>query len=201
MQRLTTIAIDGQPASPPEQWSADWVQCRLIEAYSVERRLPQLRRRAIAGAWPATVVEWEDILGRASEVRQQVLQSWEYSNSGVSAAELTRTEQAHDWLRVILAPHPTERLCLAHWATAIAYGRSVRSLLKRRRWSRSTFYRYVTAGARHRAGIAAARASPWYELIRRNAGSCWPINHFVIKHPIYKVWHVVDNKGCCWVFH
>ena len=57
-------------------------------------------------------------------------------------------EQAHEWLRLHLANHPAERTCLAHWATAIAYNRSLRALLMRRRWSRSTFYRRVDEGSR-----------------------------------------------------
>jgi hypothetical protein len=145
--RLTTIAIDSDPGLPPVQWSAEWVQRRLIEAYSVERRLPQSRRRATGSAWPPMAVEWADIVGRADEVRQQVLQSWEFSNVGVSAADITRMEEAHDWLRIILFPYPQERLCLAHWAAAIAYRRSLRRLLLQRKWSRSSFYRYVSAGA------------------------------------------------------
>jgi hypothetical protein len=121
----------------PDRWSGSWVQYRLIEAYSVERRLPQLRQRAAAGAWPATVVEWEDLIGRADSARQQVLQSWEYSNAGVSAAELSRMEEAHNWLRIILAPYPTERLCLAHWATAILSQKP--PAVETAPWSRSTF--------------------------------------------------------------
>jgi hypothetical protein len=146
MPRLSTIAIDTRPVAPA-QWSASWVQHRLIEAYSVERRLPHSRRRPVANLWPATVIEFADIVGRADAAREEVLQSWEYSNSGVSAEEIGRMDEAHDWLRVILARYPEERLCLSQWATAIAYRRSLRRLLAQRRWARSTFYRYVTAGA------------------------------------------------------
>jgi hypothetical protein len=145
--RLSTIAIDASRAVIPAAWSADWVQQRLIEAYAVERRLPHARRRPIANLWPATVVEFSDVIGRADAAREQVLQSWEYAGSGVSAADIQLMEGAHDWLRVILAPYPEERLCLSQWATAIAYGRSLRRLLAKRRWPRTTFYRHVAAGA------------------------------------------------------
>jgi hypothetical protein len=146
MPRLSTISIDSQGLAPP-QWSGSWVQRRLIEAYSVERRLPRSRRRTIASSWPGMVVEFVDLIGRADVAREQVFQSWEYSGVGVSAADLSRMEQAHDWLREILASYPEERLCLMQWATAIAYRRSLRRLLLQRRWSRSTFYRMVGAGA------------------------------------------------------
>jgi hypothetical protein len=147
MARQSTIGIDADRAIAPSQWSANWVQQRLIEAYATERRLPHLRQRAVSNAWPSTIIEFSDIVGRATEAREQVLHSWEYAGSGVTAADIGRMEQAHDWLRIILAPYPEERLCLSQWATAIAYGRSLRRMLLKRRWSRSTFYRYVTAGA------------------------------------------------------
>lgn len=146
MPRLSTIAIDSRGLAPP-QWSGAWVQRRLIEAYSVERRLPRSRRRSIASAWPGMVVEFVDLVGRADSAREQVWQSWEQSNIAASAEDISRMEAAHDWLRVILAPYPEERLCLMQWATAVAYQRSLRRLLLERRWSRSTFYRYATAGA------------------------------------------------------
>lgn len=144
--RLSTISIDSR-GSAPLQWSGSWVQRRLVEAYSVERRLPQSCQRVVVNAWPKTMVEWGDIVGRADDVRQEVWQSWEYSDAGISSVEISRMETAHDWLRMILAPYPEERQCLALWATAIAYRRSLRRLLLQRRWSRSSFYRRVEAGA------------------------------------------------------
>jgi hypothetical protein len=145
--RLSTIAIDSSSEAPPAQWSGSWVQRRLIEAYSVERRLPHRRHRVITNAWPEMKVEFSDIVGRADDVREAVLQTWEYSDVGISSQEISRMEIAQDWLRVILARYPEERMCLSAWAAAIAYRRSVRRLLVQRGWSRSTFYRYVTAGA------------------------------------------------------
>jgi hypothetical protein len=144
--RLSTIAVDSQGLAPL-QWSASWVQRRLIEAYSVERRLPQARRRLlVASAWPSMAVEFSDIVGRADDDRKDRFHSWEFTRLGVSAADISRMEQAHDWL-AILAPYPQERLCLCQWAAAIAYRRSVRRLLQKRGWSTSSFYRRVTAGA------------------------------------------------------
>jgi hypothetical protein len=97
------------------------VQRRLIEAYSVERRLPQAQRRLlIASAWPSMAVEFSDIVGRADDDRKDRFHSWEFTRLGVSAADISRMEQAHDWLR-ILKPYPEERLCLAQWAAAVAY--------------------------------------------------------------------------------
>jgi hypothetical protein len=147
MPGLSTIAIDTGEAIAPPRWTGTWVQYRLIEAYSTERRLPHPRRRALANAWPKHVVEFQDLLGRADDAREQVLDSWQHCDAGVSARDVSRMEAAHHWLLVILARHPQERLCLSSWAAAIAYRRSLRRLLVRRGWSRSTFYRYATAGA------------------------------------------------------
>ena len=144
--RLSTIAIDSQGLAPL-QWSASWVQRRLIEAYSVERRLPQARRRLlVASAWPSMAVEFSDIVGRADDDRKERFHRWEFTRLGVAAADISRMEQAHNWL-AILAPYPEERLCLAQWAAAVAYRRSVRRMLERRQWSRTTFYRYASGGA------------------------------------------------------
>jgi hypothetical protein len=146
--RLTTIAINSELGPAPAQWSAEWVMCRLVEAYAVERRLPPSKRHMVASAWPRTVTEFSDVVGRADDDRKQRFAAWEYAGElGVSARDVTRSEEAHDWLRIILAPHPEERLCLATWAAAGAYRRSVRRMLLKRGWSRSTFLRRVAAGA------------------------------------------------------
>jgi hypothetical protein len=147
MPRLSTIAIDASRAVTPAAWSADWVQQRLVEAYTVERRLPHARRRLlIASAWPPMATEFSDIVGRADDDRKERFHAWENARLGCSSIDISRMEQAHDWL-AILAPYPEERLCLSHLAAAAAYQRSLSRLLKLRRWSRSTFYRRAIAGA------------------------------------------------------
>ena len=149
MPRLTTIAIDAdRSADAPVEWSGEWVQERLVHAYSVERRLPHLRRRPVASVWPKTTVEFSDIIGRADDDRNERFNAWEYAGRlGVSAADISHMEEAHDWLLVILAPYPEERLCLGQWAACVANRLSLRRLLAKRRWPRTTFYRYVTCGA------------------------------------------------------
>jgi hypothetical protein len=146
-RRLSTIVIDNSSALAPAQWCGSWVQQRLIEAYAIERRLPHKRPSKISNVWPAMQVEFSDIVGRADDAREEILQLWEYCYASVSAQEISRMEVAQDWLRIILAPYPQERLCLSAWAATIAYRRSLRRLMLQRRWSRSTFYRHVTAGA------------------------------------------------------
>lgn len=147
MTRLTTIALDAAPGAAPAQWSPEWVQRRLVEAYSIERRLPAVRRKKTAGgSWPAISYEFADVVGW-TDARDRVLDGWAQDKSGVFAAELSRMEEAHEWLRVILAQHEIERMCLAHWAACIAYRRSLRRLLEKKRWARTSFYRRLAIGS------------------------------------------------------
>ena len=58
-------------------------------------------------------------------------------------------EEALDWLRWLPIG---ERRCLASWALASAKGLSVRRMLDKRHWSRSTFYRRVDQASARIAG-------------------------------------------------
>ncbi len=138
------MEIDLKPTSAPQHWSGEWVKARLVEAYGIERRLPDIRR-STGSAWPSINYEFSDVVAQGETASERVMVSW--SKGGVFPKELARMEQAQEWLRVILANHEVERFCLAHWATAQAYHRSLRALLGRRRWSRTTFYRRVSKGA------------------------------------------------------
>jgi Domain of unknown function (DUF6362) len=146
MARLA--AIDFETAAgriePPAQWSGLWVRVRLVEAYATERRLPG-RRGNGGNGWPAVVYEFADIVGW-DDARERVWEAWENTRGGVFASEIARMEQAHDWL-ALLRDHPIDRMCLASWAAMIAYRRSLRRVLKRRGWARSTFYRHAMHGS------------------------------------------------------
>lgn len=59
-------------------------------------------------------------------------------------------EEALSWPGAILANgggHPVEARCLLAWGFCVAYGRPLRALMRKRGWSRSTFYRSVETGA------------------------------------------------------
>ena len=147
MSRLATIDMDFSTEAAPAAWTDEWVRHRLIEAYRIEQRLPGHMRRRMVAPWPAHPYEFADIVGwdNASE---RVLESWANARGGVYAVEISRMEQAHEWLRVQLAQRQIERACLASWAACIAYKHSLRALMVRKRWSRSTFYRRVEDGSR-----------------------------------------------------
>ena len=148
MTRRASIEIDlASSGDLPAHWTPAWVQCRMVEAYQVERRLPGVAKFFTGGTWPAVKYEFADMVAQGEVASERVLTAWEHQRGDVTAHELTRMDEAQEWLRVHLGTHEVERLCLSHWATAVAYHRSLRRLLMVRRWSRTTFYRRVGAGA------------------------------------------------------
>jgi hypothetical protein len=147
MSRLATIDMDVSADEPPPEWTDDWVRHRLIEAYRIEQRLPGARRQKFSGLWPAHPYEFADVVGW-DDARERVWEGWSHANGGVYAEEISRMDEAQEWLRVELAKHPGERVCLAAWAACVAYKYSLRSLVLRKKWSRSTFYRRVVDGSK-----------------------------------------------------
>ena len=67
-------------------------------------------------------------------------------------------EEALSWPGQVLANgHAVEGKVLLAWAFCVAYGRPVRALLRKRGWSRTTFYRSVDTGAERIASYLNAR--------------------------------------------
>ena len=160
MTRRAAIEIDLGIGTAPECWNAAWVQARVVEAYTIERKLPGHRKIVTGTAWPTVNYEFADKV-HWTDARERVLDDWARTSGGVYAADVARMDQAHEWMRIYLvAPYEAERLCLSSWATALAYHRSVRGLLRTRGWSPSTFYRRVTAGAHIIALALDAKGEP-----------------------------------------
>jgi len=145
MTRIATIDMD-LPQDPPPAWTPDWVCTRLVEAYRIERRLPGHVRRKLVAPWPAHSYEFSDVVGW-DDARERVMDKWARFRGGVYAIELSRMDQAQEWLRVQLRNYAGERMCLSGWAACIAYNHSLRALMVRKHWSRSSFYRRVDIGA------------------------------------------------------
>jgi hypothetical protein len=145
MTRLASIDVDAPIIHPaPARWSGQWVRRRLIEAYAIERRLPGERGHN-GTAWPAILYEFADVVAW-DDARERVLDAWANTRGSVFAREIARMDEAQAWL-YLLAERPIERQCLAIWASAVAYRRSVSRLLASRRWARATFYRRVCNGS------------------------------------------------------
>ena len=76
--------------------------------------------------------------------------SWRASTSGGALPyEVSRMEEALSWPGTILAnEHAVEAKTLLAWAFCVAYGKPLRRMLRKRGWSRSTFYRCVDSGSK-----------------------------------------------------
>jgi len=158
MSRRASIEIDLGIGEAPTRWNAAWVQARVVEAYTIERKLPGARKVVTGTAWPNVNYTFADKVGWP-DARERVLDEWMRAGSAF-AAEISRMDEAHEWLRIHLAQYEVERLCLAAWATSMAYHRSLSGLLRKRGWSRTTFYRRVTAGAHVIALALDAKGEP-----------------------------------------
>jgi hypothetical protein len=142
------IELDqARTARPPAVWSGELVRQRLVEAFSIERRMPQERFRAVASSWPGTpmhsfadVVGWDNAGDGASD---RVLQNWARAK-GVYSWEVSRMDEAIDWLRWL---DVIERRQLAAWAVAKARGIPVRKVMRREGWHPTTFYRATDKAA------------------------------------------------------
>jgi hypothetical protein len=154
MTRLATIDRDMEFTEPPPAWDSEWVRWRLVEAYRIEQRLPGASRRTQRGYWPEHAYEFSDTVGWDEARREQVVKDWAHARNGaVYSVEVTRMDEAQDWLSVELKDHQVERTCLAAWAACVAYKHSLRSLMLRKRWSRTTFYRRVLFGSERIAAM------------------------------------------------
>jgi hypothetical protein len=128
-------------ARPPTQWTGERVRERLVEAFAIERRMPGQHFATIASAWPATpvhsfadIVHWEP---------GAVMETWSTAK-GVYSYEVTKMEEAFAWLPIL---PEGERRCLTAWAMASSRGLSVRAMIEKRHWSRTTFYRRIEQAA------------------------------------------------------
>jgi hypothetical protein len=127
----------------PAVWTGEVVKARLVEAFETERKLPKERLLQVMNAWPATPVHgFEDMLGW-EDSRERVWNDWSNTKSAYSF-EISRMEESMLWLLWI---SDGERRCLASWALMTAIGRSVRHMLQRKHWSRTTYYRRVDQGS------------------------------------------------------
>jgi hypothetical protein len=145
---MTMTALDRPTAWRGATWSTELVKLRLVEAFETENKLPGPRGvRGASSAWPTTEREFEDLIGWSDEARQAVWEDWERAK-GAYPYEVTRMEEAVAWL-VLLKDQPGEQRCLVAWAKLKAKPRraSLRKLMRRRGWSRSTFDRRRDSGA------------------------------------------------------
>jgi len=141
-----TLARNTTTTTPPA-WNAELVKERLIEAFEIDRRLPdRVGPTPIKGWLFDTVDTFADRVAQGELASERVMDEWERGN--VSAAEVSRMEEAFAWPRRYLTNgHAVDAKCLLAAALCIARGRSIGHVLRERGLDRAAFHRRVEAGA------------------------------------------------------
>ncbi len=143
---------NGGELERPSAWTADWVKHRMVEAFTIERRIPDKRvgPAIVKGAWAniATTDSFADRVHQGELAREHVWDKWARAG-GALPYEVSRMEEALTWPGTVLANrHAVEAKTLLAWAFCVAYGKPLRRMLRKRGWSRSTFYRCVDGGSK-----------------------------------------------------
>jgi hypothetical protein len=130
-------------ARPAPAWTGELVRQRLVEAASVERRLPGIGARRLRSTWPATPLHTFTEMMHWDDARERVWNAWENAK-GAYPIEVSRMEEAQAWL--VWLPE-VERRYLDAWAVASARSLSVSAMLGKRHIPRRTFYRVIERAA------------------------------------------------------
>ena len=123
----------------------------MVEAFTIERRIPDKRvgPAIVKGAWAriATTDTFAEAVGQGELARENVWDRWARAG-GALPYGVSRMEEALSWPGQVLSNgHAAEGKALLAWAFCVGCGRPVRRLLRKRGWSRSTFYRTVDSGS------------------------------------------------------
>ena len=148
---LRTLAGTGE-LERPRTWTGEWVKHRMVEAFTIERRIPDKRvgPAIVKGAWATidTTDTFADSVYQGELARENVWDKWARAG-GALPYEVSRMEEALSWPGQVLANgHAVEGKVLLAWAFCVAYGKPLRRMLRKRGWSRSTFYRCVDSGSK-----------------------------------------------------
>ena len=123
-------------------WTADWVKHRMVEAFTIERRIPDKRvgPAIVKGAWSriTTTDTFAEAVGQGEVARENVWDKWARAG-GALPYEVSRMEEALSWPGLVLGNgHAAEGKALLAWAFCVAYGKPLRQLIRKRGWSRSS---------------------------------------------------------------
>jgi hypothetical protein len=120
----------------------------MLEAFTIQQKLPQDRHfvKKVTTAWPAQpLTEFHEMVGwDEGETRRRV---WDgFANAkGAFSYEISRMEEAQDWLRFV---PEGERRCLLAWAIGTVKAISIKKILRKHGgWTKTTFYRAINSGA------------------------------------------------------
>jgi hypothetical protein len=93
------------PAERPRQWTGAWVCHRLVEAFEVERRIPDRRvgPALMHDTWRlTTTASFSDRVNQGELAREHVWDSWSRA-AGARPFEVSRMDEALSWPSAILA--------------------------------------------------------------------------------------------------
>lgn len=139
----------------PELWTPDHLSRRLVEAFSILRRLPRVKGpRAPGNHGPAYMHDWADRLAQVEdpEILKEHQDQQNRDRSQPSALEIQRMEQCNDFLRAFRDQDALGAQVLARWALAAAFGQSVAKKAQAMGLAKSSFY------ARREGGLKACAA-------------------------------------------
>ena len=147
----SNVFTDPGALARPEQWTAEWVRHRLVDALTIERKIPDKRVgvAVIKAAWKLDPVDGfagGEPCGEAPG--RQVWHEWARL-AGATATAISRLEEALSWLGQIAVgrAHRADAVRLLAWAYCVAHNRPLEALLQRRGWTRAAFYRSADRAA------------------------------------------------------
>ena len=140
----------------PDDWTAEHVERRLVEAYAILRRMPDrnLRPRAFGNLWPEYQSEWADLLaqvGMSDPGRECQM------HLPPTSIEIANMERALDWPISYLRGYDEEARALSRRAMAKAAGIPLRAVARRTGGDERQLKRQAERGA-HIIAVALARA-------------------------------------------
>lgn len=127
----------------PDAWTPGHVGIRLIDAFRILDRLPQIAGpRGSGTGWPAIMRSAEDLKGWGQDDQLEALLR---SAAKPSRAEIDRMEATMRWLDHLRNHDTGLALQLMYWAAWLARKRRLRDLCVEKRWAYSTFQLRVNA--------------------------------------------------------
>lgn len=161
--------VDPDEQAPPrgraaDGWSAEAVAAALVSAFVTLDRLPRARGpREPGGHWPAHAMEWADQLAVAEldEAERRERQAFAAKiRARPTGAQIDQMEKVLDWLRELRDLDSGMALVTTLWALRAARGRSIKALLKEKKWAPHTFYRKRAKALDHLAAALNLRGAP-----------------------------------------
>jgi hypothetical protein len=137
----------------PNRWTIEHVGIRLIEAFQVIDRMPNVRGPKGAGnCWMAVVADPIPWIDQEIDERR--------NRSAPSNAEIARADMALDWLRALRQADGGLALLAGLWAHNRARDKSFKDLCQRKGWAYSTSRRRRELGLMWIAALLNQRATP-----------------------------------------